>query len=263
MWWLVLIYVVLVSMIIIRTPSSYTRPMNKTVWLLWLQGWDSAPYLVDKVKQTWVRNNPDWRVQLVSRDNLTDFIDASKIPWKASAAAQSDVIRIHLLEKYGGVWADSTLACVNPLDSWLDNDFKSIWMYRGSLLFTEGTGPASWFIVARPGSYSIRKWKEKVDEYWSDREETSNYFWLDSLWWDLYKSDDKFAAEWDSVNSPSVNLKGGPAMMDGKVNGLSQKVQDEFLEHLPNIVKLSHRDYDSDTQETNGNIVLRKSMGLL
>ena len=237
--------------------------MNRTIWLLWLQGWDDTPYLIDKVRQTWVHNNPGWRVQLISRDNLADYIDVSKIPWSASQAAQSDVIRIHLLEKYGGVWADSTLVCVNPLDSWIDESFKSIWMYRGGLFFTDPIGPASWFIMAKEGSYSIRKWKEKVDEYWSTREDTSNYFWLDGLWWDLYKSDKQFAEEWDSFKSPSVNLPEGPAMMDGKYNGVSKAVQDTFLKHLPNIVKLNRRDYDETTQETNGNLVLRKSLGLL
>ena len=263
MWLFLILAILVILAMIMRSPSGYTRPLNKTVWLLWLQGWDNPPYLIDKVRQTWVRNNPGWNVQLVSKDNLSEFIDVSKVPWKASPAAQSDVIRIHLLEKYGGIWADATLACVNPIDSWLDPNFKSIWMYRGSLLFTEGKGPASWFIIARQGSYSVRRWKEKVDEYWSTREETSNYFWLDGLWWDLYRNDTEFAQEWDSFESPSVGLPDGPAMMDGKVNGISNEVQKQFLKSLPNVVKLSHRDYDEIIQETNGNLVLRKSLGQL
>ena len=257
--WFVIITVLVILFMILRSPSGYTRQMNKTIWLLWLQGWDNPPYLIEKVKQTWIRNNPGWSVQLLSRDNLSDFIDTSKVPWKASPAAQSDVIRIHLLEKYGGVWADATLACVEPLDSWLET--SSVWMYRGSLLFADGKGPASWFIIALPGSYSLRRWKEKVDEYWQDKEETStfNYFWLDSLWWDLYRNDPKFAAEWDSFESPSR----GPDIMDGKVNGVSKEVQDKFLKNPPHVVKLSHKEYDSVDQETNGNIVLRKSLGQL
>jgi hypothetical protein len=253
MWWWILIFTVIVLLLATKPiPSQYS---TKTVWLLWMQGWDNAPSLVTKVKDSWVTKNPGWNIQLVSKENLGEFMDTSKIPWEASMQAQSDVIRIHLLEKHGGVWADSTLFCTRPLDLWLP-DFDSIWMYRGSLLYTYGKGPASWFICAKKGSYSVRRWKEKVDEYWSSRKSTLNYFWLDSLWWDLYNSDRQFAEEWDSFESPSANAEGGPGMLAGKVNGVSKEVQDEFVKHKPPVIKLSLRDYDENENGTHTNFIL-------
>ena len=34
-------------------------------------------------------------------------------------AAESDLLRLYLLNKYGGVWVDSTNLCRRPLDDWL------------------------------------------------------------------------------------------------------------------------------------------------
>jgi mannosyltransferase OCH1-like enzyme len=31
--------------------------------------------------------------------------------------AKSDMIRLHVLSTHGGVWADSTMLCLQPLDS--------------------------------------------------------------------------------------------------------------------------------------------------
>lgn len=249
------VFIVLVLLLVFTYRSKYSTPMTKTVWMLWMQGWDSTPSLVKKVKDSWVKMNPGWTIQLVSKANLSDFIDASKIPWTASVQAQSDVIRIHLLEKYGGVWADSTLACIAPLDSWLP-EFDSIWMYRGGLVITHGKGPASWFICAKKGSYSVHRWKEEVDKYWSNRKGTHNYFWLDSLWFQLYRTDKKFAQEWDSFDSPSANADGGPGMLALKVNGVSKAVREEFLKYKPPIVKLTMRGYDEKTPDTHANYIL-------
>lgn len=34
-------------------------------------------------------------------------------------AAESDILRLYLLKKYGGVWVDATNLCRRPLDAWL------------------------------------------------------------------------------------------------------------------------------------------------
>jgi hypothetical protein len=56
-----------------------------------------------------------------------------------------------LLDKFGGVWADSTMLCMEPLDKWLkpNTDF---WMYHGWENCKYG---AIWFIISKPGKYTI------------------------------------------------------------------------------------------------------------
>ena len=44
--------------------------LNKTIWILWLQGWDQAPWLQQQVAESWEINNPTWNVVRLSLENL-------------------------------------------------------------------------------------------------------------------------------------------------------------------------------------------------
>ena len=48
--------------------------LNKTIWLLWLQGWDSAPWLIKQVAESWEINNPDWKIEYVTLGNLHKYV---------------------------------------------------------------------------------------------------------------------------------------------------------------------------------------------
>ena len=169
--------------------------INNTIWLLWFQGWDNPPWLQNEVAKSWKLNNPTWNIQLLDMNNLKDFINDSDYLFDdnkdISMQAKSDIIRLSLLKNHGGVWADSTLLCMQPLDSWVYSAIEpsNFWMYHG-----EGggmnimEGPASWFIVSVKNSYIINKWKEECDEYWNSNDSTDNYFWMDSLFKKLYEN---------------------------------------------------------------------------
>ena len=185
-------------------------PINKTIWLLWLQGWDSAPWLAQQVKTSWEVKNPGWTVTLISQDNLKDYVTGIDYVYRDTITpqAKSDIIRLALLQARGGVWADATVLCLQPLDSWVPDAIRpsGIWMYHG----TGGgmnamEGPASWFIVSKRGSYIVEKWKAACDVYWKERESTDNYFWMDALFRELYESDPEFKRQWQAV--PYINCE--------------------------------------------------------
>lgn len=60
---------------IIGPKEEYKRPKKtvpgKTIWLLWMQGWDNAPWIIQQVRKSWELLNPKWNVELVSSDNLS------------------------------------------------------------------------------------------------------------------------------------------------------------------------------------------------
>ena len=186
--------------------STDTIKINKTIWLLWFQGWDNAPYIQKKVAESWELNNPTWKVQYLDKDNLKDFINDTEYMYdeskEISLQAKSDIIRLSLLKNHGGVWADSTLLCMQPLESWIYHAIEpsDFWMYHGGGAGMKlEYGPASWFIVSKKGSYIITKWKEKCDEYWQQNNFTNNYFWMDELFKELFITDYQFYSEWMNV----------------------------------------------------------------
>lgn len=226
--------------------------INKTIWILWLQGWDSAPWLANKVKQSWEVKNPGWKVELVTNDNLKDYVTDVDYVYRDTITpqAKSDIIRLALLNKYGGVWADSSLLCMKPLDSWLQPAIKpsGFWMYHG----TGGKmdiqhGPASWFIISAAGSPIISKWKKGCDDYWKERHTTGDYFWMDGIFKGLYETDMQFKNEWDRVPYLSCEDKGQSHMFsNGSWKENTKEIKQILDESPPHVLKLWHNRWNDE-----------------
>src|SRR5262245_44082221 len=95
----------------------------KRIWFLWLQGIAQAPPLVRACLESWRRWNPDWQIEVLDQSNLDTFLPASAQlggrSERIQAAALSDLIRVNILNRHGGVWTDATCLCRKPLDVWL------------------------------------------------------------------------------------------------------------------------------------------------
>ena len=177
--------------------------MDKNIFLLWLQGWDKAPWLQKKVLDSWLINNPDWNIKLIDEKNLKNYVSDIEYLYdknkKITPQAKSDIIRLSLLKNHGGVWADSTLLCMQPLNHWVFDAVKisGIWMYHGhGSNLNSDLGPASWFIVSEKNGYLISKWKNNCDSFWKSTNNVKNYFWMDGLFKDLLFNDKKFKKQW-------------------------------------------------------------------
>lgn len=139
--------------------------MNRVVYMLWLQGWEDAPELVRACRESWVLMNPGWQVLALDAHSVREHVDVPS--WaveKLSAAQLSDLIRLRLLERHGGVWADATTMCNWPLDSWLpeffDQGFFAFWRPA------RGYGLSSWFLAADAGHPLVVSTRKALEDYW-------------------------------------------------------------------------------------------------
>jgi hypothetical protein len=180
--------------------------IQKNIFLLWLQGWENAKWLNNQVAESWKINNPEWKIHYIDLDNLKDYVNdidyIYDVKKDISPQAKSDIIRLSLLKNHGGIWADATMLCMQPLDHWVYEAVEpsGLWMYHGhGGGMSRETGPASWFIVSKKEEYIISKWKESCDKYWNDNDSTSNYYWMDSLFCKLFNEDDNFKQLWLKV----------------------------------------------------------------
>lgn len=173
--------------------------LPKIIWLLWLQGIDNAPELVKRVIKTWRDNNPEWDVRVLTKETLSDYIstDHLDLPNMTSQAA-SDIIRLRLMYNHGGVWADATMACLQPLDNWVYEAIEpaGFWMYHGR---DRGRGPASWFMISKKQSLLAERWIKKTDEFWSKKPIKFEYCWMDILFAQIAKTDKEFCDTWGKV----------------------------------------------------------------
>ncbi len=223
--------------------------MERNIFLLWLQGWDNAPWLQKRVLHSWQINNPQWKINLIDQNNLTNYVndieyikDKKK---KISYQAKSDIIRLSLLKNYGGVWADSTLLCMQPLESWVFEALNpsGFWMYHGhGGGLNSDLGPASWFIVSEKKGYLITKWKDSCDDFWIKRTSIRNYFWMDGIFKKLIEKDPVFKKKWSKTPFLYCEKKGSSHTL-ANYNFTMHKNIDEvktlIKEKPPYVLKLS------------------------
>ena len=177
--------------------------MKRKLWILWLQGFEQAPYVVTKCLHSWkVHNSDGWDIVELTEKNIDQYVTIEGlIPQYADTTinriALSDIIRIDLLKTYGGLWVDATTFCNKPLDSWLD-----AYIEHGLFAFElqNDRRLSSWFLYGDSSNYIIDKWHEAVfgfvnsrhvigtetvhvsiDE-WNQRVDHVHYFWFSLCW---------------------------------------------------------------------------------
>lgn len=179
------------------------KQLPKIIWIMWYQGFESAPLIIKKCLQTWQAHNPDWAIHTLTRATIDNYVDIDLIvpgykDKKMPLEAYSDIVRIALLNKYGGVWVDATLYCNQPLDSWIHPYITA----SGFFAFSNPAPDrmlANWFLVAVPENEIIQMLVKNITLYWAIRSERHDYFWFHHLFGDLYYTDADFKKRWDKV----------------------------------------------------------------
>lgn len=180
--------------------SSYEVPtIPKHIFMIWDSGWDSAPLTAILARKSWQLQNPNhtvWALDLAQVEVLINRTD--KYPnelWDVmSIAAKSDVLRVHLLHKFGGIWVDASVFCTKPLLSWMDHDQNDFVTFNNVLNEgKDGIQPwiTSWFMAARTNSYVMDQIYTVVtdpDEFYRF---TNEYFWLHRIVSELENKDDR------------------------------------------------------------------------
>ncbi len=141
----------------------------KTIWIYWNSGKENAPELVKVCMESWVNKNPGWDVKIIDDNSISNYLDESMLPDYLSFAHRSDVIRLLLLIKYGGVWVDSTCYCNNSLDSWLCNH-----VCDGFFVFSKGGNSkynfmSNWFIASKANNKILIDLKDFIIGYWDSK----------------------------------------------------------------------------------------------
>lgn len=132
----------------------------KIVWMYWHQGFDNAPFLVQKCRDSWLEKNDGWEIRLIDKNNVGQFASGPIIKElnkkNISINHFSDLLRVDLLSNHGGIWVDATLFCNTPLDNWIDEcGTTGFFAFRNHKKDRE---LASWFLVSSRSNLLTEKW---------------------------------------------------------------------------------------------------------
>lgn len=219
--------------------------MIKTIYILWFQGFDTAPELVKQCVISWKYYNPDWTIVLLDSTTLIQYIDIETyIPnmnqKNINKTAMSDIIRCLLLNLYGGVWVDATTFCNKPLNDWLP-----ACIHEGFFAFNKPGRDrllSSWFLYSTPHAYILNKWFHKTVDYYTRNNEPHTYFWFHYLFGDLYASDPVFKRIWDNVPKHSANGLGPHYIQEkGLFTRVSQQIKSDIDSKITPLYKLTYK----------------------
>ncbi|MBE2169945.1 MULTISPECIES: capsular polysaccharide synthesis protein [unclassified Cobetia] len=141
----------------------------KIIWICWLQGEDQAPPIVKNCIDSWRKNNPEWNVIVITKDNFDYYLEGiipNKVMHNISGhyAALSDLIRVALLHNHGGVWADATTFCIKPLNTWLYEASPNNFFCFNNV--HKDKTACSWFIYSDKYNPIISNWLYVSISYW-------------------------------------------------------------------------------------------------
>ena len=189
------------------------EPSNR-IWMCWFQGIDNAPDIVRLCYQSVMENNPDKEITIITADNFSEYVDFPEFildKWKKGIITythMTDLLRLELLIKYGGMWLDATVLCTGT---------PPRYFFESDLFFFQALKPgkdgnanyiSSWLITAKTNNRILMATRELCYAYWKENNSMWDYFLfhdLISIVLDLYMDDWKKVVPRDNA-TPHILL---------------------------------------------------------
>ena len=169
MWVVVLVVVLVVLLLWARRQEPFTsQGIPKTIWTYWDS--EDLPEFVSKCIDKWRRLHPDWSITVLNPKNLKDYLpetDIFKLKFADTKPRQSDFVRLYILPKFGGVWADASVIPTRSWD-WVIEEQKNkgsdfIGYYRqGATTKSEYPVIESWFFACPKDSVFVSKLRDEM-----------------------------------------------------------------------------------------------------
>lgn len=160
----------------------------KIVWTCWLQGMEDASYMVKKCVESQKKALQDYEHRVLTLENyhqwveVPEYIEKKFRKGRIPRALFTDLLRLAVLKKYGGVWLDASVLftgfenekLLNRLHKIEQSEF-TIFRYfqRGK---KEPVGLSNWFIAAHPNDFVVSTVLDMLLAYWKDYNCTVDYY---------------------------------------------------------------------------------------
>lgn len=154
---------------------------EEKIFSIWFQGEENAPQLV-KVCFERLRKVYGERFIVLNEKTLGDYLKLPEHIIKKRAEGKipnahfSDICRVALLYRHGGLWFDSTDFITAPAPQWIWD--AEMFMFRDGPRFTPQKFIQSCFMRARKGNPFLKSLLDFLFEYWKHEDRLIDYFLL-------------------------------------------------------------------------------------
>ena len=227
------------------------------IWTCWLQGFDQAPCLVKACMASQRNCFPDYEHRILTLDNYRQWVELPE--WVADKYARgkippalfSDVLRVAVLKRYGGVWMDASVLCTGLgnqqlLKQWNEVESSQFAVFR---YYSKGdrypSGLSNWFIAAMPGNIVLTAVYDMLTAYWRDYDCTIDYYMMH-----LFISCALKAFPEIENGMPKLNSRFSFFLGDALSRTYRQEAWQELVDHVA-IHKLNYRKADEAQKNPN------------
>lgn len=157
---------------------------SNKVWFCWFQGYDNAPELIKACYNSVKTAMPEREIVFLTIDNYLEYIDFPDYikrnfeKGRIGMAHYSDLLRVALLCKYGGLWIDATVLCTCPDMAKFISELP-LFVFKQADLTREDIQPivaSSWLISADSNNKILLLTRDLLYAYWKNHTYIMDYF---------------------------------------------------------------------------------------
>lgn len=156
------------------------------IWVMWWQGEKNMPSVIKGCLASKRKYAGEHDVKVISKDNykkyieIPDYILEKVNAGNLSITHLSDIIRILLLEKYGGLWLDATILCIKPIPE--EYFYRYFYSLKNENLLSKFVSKDRWTVGIIGGNKECALFqflKECLLKYCEQENKFIDYFLLD------------------------------------------------------------------------------------
>ena len=231
-------------------PNSGKRresAVSRIIWSAWLQGLDNAPEMVNVCLESHQKHLPGYEFRVLDMENyrqwveLPEWVEEKYARGMIPAALFSDVLRVAVLKRYGGVWMDASVLCTGFGNQQLQKQWTEVENSRFAVFryYRKGdrypSGLSNWFIAATPDNVVLTSVYDMLTAYWRDYDCTIDYYMMHLFISCALKAFPEMEREMPKLNSRYSFFLG-----DALSRTYSQEAWQELVDHVA-IHKLNYR----------------------
>lgn len=193
--------------------KNKNRKDEKIIWQYWHQGTKEAPKIIKKCLLSVKEQMKGYKQIVLDYNSIKDYVELPEIYYrllenkKMKIAHFSDVLRVYLLEKYGGTWIDSTIYLTDKIPDEIMNSNFCI-LQKDILSDLSGNNNSCFFIHNKEYSAHIAMMKNILDKYWAENDFVINYFMFEHISTMLSQIKGELKDEWDNMPRYSAEITG-------------------------------------------------------
>ena len=172
-----------------KESHSEQQDSSPCIWSMWWQGEDNLPKVVNLCFESIRKHCGSHKFIIITKDNYRDYIDLPEYIFRKLEAGIirlthfSDIVRMYLLSRHGGMWIDSTVLVTEDIpEEVFSMNYYTI--NRGLDVYDFNAAKKRWNICVQKAEKGCRLCEFVVDmwlEYWKDNDTLIDYVLTDYI----------------------------------------------------------------------------------